>query len=69
VGENHLVIKAVRKDCSLTRYRIRVLKDTCLYDDAEHFMVKHGDNITLLVDKLLDNEFLLARYTDPAYPW
>ena len=66
--ENNFINKSVRKASSLTKYSIRINKDTCLYDDAEDFMAKCGGNIPRLVDKLLNNDFVLARYTDPTYP-
>jgi len=65
---NHLFIKAKRKDSSLASYNIRVEMDACLYADVEYFMAKNADNIPRLVDKLLNNEFALTRYTDPTYP-
>lgn len=68
MSENYLVIKAKRKDSSLNRYRIRAEKDTCLQDDVEYFMAKNGDSVPRLVDKLLNNDFVLSRYTDPYYP-
>ena len=56
------------KEHSIYHYAIRSEKDSCLYNDVGDFMTKHGDNIPCLVDKLLNNDFVLARYTDPAYP-
>jgi len=68
VSENYLVIKAKRRDSSLARYRVRAEKDNCLHGDVEYFMAKNGDNIPRLVDKLLNNDFVMNRYTDPTYP-
>jgi hypothetical protein len=66
--ENYLINEAVRKASSLSRYSIRMKKDTCLHDDVEYFMMHHQTSLTHLVDMLLNNNFVLARYTDPTYP-
>ena len=66
--ENNFINKSVRKASSLVRYSIRMRKDTCLYDDVEYFMTHHQASTSHLVDKLLNNDFVLARYTDPTYP-
>ena len=66
--ENHFINKAVRKASSFERYSIRAKKDTCLQDDVEDFIAKHGGSIPRLVDKLINNDFVLARFTDPTYP-
>lgn len=60
--------RSIRKEYSIYHYAIRSEKDSCLHNDVDDFMTKHGDNIPRLVDKLLNNGFVLARYTDPAYP-
>jgi hypothetical protein len=66
--ENRLVIRAVRKDSSLSRYVIRYHKDICLHDDVELFLSNSDTGLTRLVNKLVNNEFRHARYTDPEYP-
>ena len=65
--ENNLINESVRKASSLTRYPIRMEKDTCLHDDVEYFCLHRQKSITHLVDMLLNNDFVLARYTDPTY--
>ena len=66
--ENNFINKSVRKASSFVRYSIRMKKDTCLYNDVEYFMMHHQASTSHLVDKLLNNDFVLARYTDPTYP-
>jgi hypothetical protein len=66
--ENNLIIKSVRKASSLTRFVIRATKSDCLHDDVENFLFRTQADTSRLVDKLLNNDFLLARYTDPTYP-
>jgi len=66
--ENNLATKSVRRASSLKRYAIRAGKDTCLHNDVGDFLAKHGTGTARLVDKLLNNDFVLARYTDPTYP-
>ena len=66
--ENNIVTKAMRRDNSLTRYSIRYDKDACLHNYVEYFMSKRGASLARLVDKLVSNELVLARYTDPIYP-
>jgi hypothetical protein len=67
--DNHnTTTSSARKASSFIRYAIRAQKDACLHDDVEYFLFMHGDNIPRLVDKLLDNDFVLSRYTDPTYP-
>ena len=66
--ENNFINNSVRKSSSLIRYSIRLRKDTCLHDDVEYFMMHHQSSISHLVDKLLNKDFVLARYTDPTYP-
>jgi hypothetical protein len=61
-------MKSVRKDSSFIRYAVRLKKGACLFDDAENFLIKHGESIPRLVDKLLNNDFVSARRTDPEYP-
>jgi len=56
------------KEHSYTRFAIRAKKDTCLYNDAENFIIKRPANLNALVDMLLDGSFSHARYTDPEYP-
>ena len=66
--ENYFIIKSVRKANSLARYSIRMRKDTCLHDDVEDFLLRRQTSISHLVDKLLNDDFLRARLTDPTYP-
>jgi len=66
--ENNLIIKSIRKASSLTWYAVRVKKDACLHDDVGDFMVHHQQTVSRLVEKLLNNDFTLARFTDPDYP-
>jgi len=69
MGKFYPIYISVRKEHSLSRYALRVRRDSCLHDDAEDFMAKYGDRVDLLVGKLLNNDFILARYTDPSYPF
>jgi len=66
--ENNFITKSIRRECSLTRYSIRTRKDICLHDDVEYLMAYRQESVSRLVDKLLNNDFMLARYTDPTYP-
>jgi hypothetical protein len=66
--ENNLIIKPVRKASSFAQYAIRLKKDTALNDDVGHFITHHQQSISILVDKLLNNDFVSARFTDPSYP-
>ena len=66
--ENNFITKSIRKASSLKRYAIRVRKDMRLHDDVEYLMTHQQISISQLVDKLLNNYFVLARYTDPEYP-
>ena len=68
MSENHLVIKAIRRDFSLAHYAIRAEKDKCLHDDVEDFLAKTGSGLDALVSKLINNEFSAKRYSDPKYP-
>ena len=54
---------------SISRYIIRAEIDSCLHDDVEEFMANHGGRLDILVDKLMNNDFFLSRYTDPSYPY
>jgi len=65
---NHLVVKAKRRESSLARYYIRAKRDACLHNDFEDFLSKHDTSLTRLVDMLLDNAFTKGRHTDPTYP-
>jgi hypothetical protein len=66
--ENNFITKSIRNASSLTRFDLRVKKDTCLHDDVENFLLHRQESTSRLVDKLLSNDFALARYTDPTYP-
>jgi len=52
----------------LTRYPVRARKSDCLHDDVENLMFHCQLDASRLVDILLNNELVLARYTDPTYP-
>ena len=66
--ENNFINESLRKASSLARYSIRLRKDTCLHDDVEDFLFRRQPSISHLVDKLLNDDFILARRTDPKYP-
>ena len=66
--ENNLIIKSVRRSSSFLRYSIRRRKDTCLHDDVENYLLHRQKRISCLVDKLMNDDFVLARHTDPTYP-
>ena len=57
-----------RNEHSFTRFGVRIKKDTCLHNDAEDFMIKNPANLNRLVNLLLNDGFIHARYTDPEYP-
>ena len=66
--ENNLINESIRKASSLTRFSIRAKKNDCLHDDVEIFLRSTQADASRLVDKLLNNDFVLARYSDPTYP-
>jgi hypothetical protein len=66
--ENNLVNASIRKASSLVLYSIRAKKDTCLHNDVEYFMLRHQHSTSRLVEKLLNDDFTLARLTDSTYP-
>lgn len=66
--ENNFITESIRKASSLKRYSIRVKKDTALHDDVEYFMLRHQHSTARLVDKLLNDDFVLARLSDSTYP-
>ena len=66
--ENNFINKSIRNASSLTRYSIRAKKIDCLHDDVEDLMIHSQLDISRLVDILLNNDLVLARYTDPTYP-
>jgi len=68
MGENHLIIKSIRKASSLARFSIRAKKNDCLHDDVVSYLFRTQSDTSRLVDKLLKNDFVRARYTDPTYP-
>jgi len=59
---------SLRMENSLAWYSIRMKKDNCLHDDVGDFLFRRQTSISHLVDKLLNNDFILARSTDPTYP-
>ena len=66
--ENNLITKSIRKASSLKRLSIRVKINDCLQNDVDNFLMRTQSDTSRLVDKLLNNEFVLARHTDPTYP-
>ena len=66
--ENYFITQSIRKASSLKRFSVRAKKIDCLHDDVEHFLSRSQPDISRLIDKLLNDDFVLARYTDPAYP-
>ena len=66
--ENHLINESIRKECSLIRYSVRARKTDCLHDDVADLMLHYQLDVSRLVNILLNNELVLARYTDPTYP-
>jgi hypothetical protein len=66
--EIYFITESIRKASSLKRYSVRTRKDTCIHDDVEYFMTHQQPSVSKLVDKLLNNDFVLARYSDPEYP-
>jgi hypothetical protein len=57
-----------RNEYSLFHFNIRYIKDTCLYDDVEDFFAKHNLSSNIMVDRLINQSFTHARYTDHDYP-
>ena len=49
-------------------FDLRAKKNDCLHDDVADFLFHHQSDVSRLADKLLINEFALARFTDPTYP-
>ena len=66
--ENNLINNSIRKASSLTRYSIRAKKVDCLHDDVPELLFHCQLDISCLVDMLLNDELVLARFTDPTYP-
>ena len=66
--ENNFINEAIRKANSLTRYSVRAKKVDCLHDDVADLMFHCQLDVSRLVDILLNDELVLARYTDPTYP-
>ena len=66
--ENYFITQSIRKASSLKSFSIRAKMNDCLHDDVEYFLSRTQPNISRLVDKLLSNDFALARYADPEYP-
>jgi hypothetical protein len=66
--ENNFINNSIRKESSLVRYSTRAMKDICLHYDVENYISKNDISTSRLVEKLLNNDFVLARYTDPTYP-
>ena len=66
--ENNFITQSIRKASSLKGLSIRARKADCLHDDVEYFLSRSQPDASRLVDKLLSNDFVLARHTDPAFP-
>jgi len=66
--ENNPINDAIRKASSLSRYSVRAKKVDCLHDDVADLMFHCQLDASRLVDILLNDELVLARYTDPTYP-
>ena len=65
---NYPINRSVRNEHSLKHFTIRTIKDTHLFDDVENFISTHNLGLDDLVDKLLNNHFSRARYTDHNHP-
>ena len=57
VSEKYFAIKARQKEYSLTRYSIRLKRDSYLHDGFVDFVTKHDTSLEHLVNKLLNNQF------------
>jgi hypothetical protein len=68
VYKKYTKYKSNYKDYSYMRNTCRIKKDSCLRDDVEFFIARSGNNLSNLVDMLLNNHFEHTRYTDPEYP-
>ena len=66
--ETNFINESIRKASSLTRYSVRAKKVDCLHDDVADLMFHYLLDVSRLVDILLNDELVLARYTDPTYP-
>jgi len=66
--ENNLINESIRKASSLTHYSVRAKKVDCLHNDVADLMLHYQLDASRLVDILLNDELVLARYTDPTYP-
>jgi hypothetical protein len=60
--------RSIRNEYSLKHFNIRSTKDAHLFDDVEDFIKKNNVGLDSLVDKLVNNHFSHARYTDPEHP-
>jgi hypothetical protein len=69
MDKHYNVIKTILQNrYSLTRYSVRIMKDSYLHDDVEAFLAKHDTSLNNLVNMLINDHFSLARQTDPSYP-
>ena len=62
------IYRSMRNEYSLFHFNIRSNKDARLYDDIQDFSVKHNLSSDILVDRLINQVFSHARYTDHNYP-
>ena len=60
--------RSVRNEYSLKHFTIRYTKDVRLFDDIDYYISKHNLGLGCLVDKLINNHFSHARYTDHDHP-
>lgn len=60
--------RSKRNEYSHKHFIIRSTKDAHLFADVEDFMAKNNVSLGNLVDKLVNNHFSHARYTDPEHP-
>lgn len=62
--EKRFVDRAIQEDYSLTRYAIRIKRDSYLHDGVADFLAKHDTSLENLVNKLLNNHFSAVWQTD-----
>ena len=62
------IYRSKRSEYSLIHFNIRSKIDACLYDDIENYFAKHNLSSYIVIDKILNHDFLHARFTDHEYP-
>jgi len=60
--------RSIRNEHSLAHFNIRSTRDTHLYDDIQDFLLKNNLSTYVLVDKLINQDFSLARFTYDDHP-